>query len=196
MPLKNKNHEYGFTLIEVMIAITLFILVMMIGTGAVLQANTVHKKTQAVRSVADNLNFVMEDMARNLRLGRNYHCFISGDPYVQPVPQAPRDCASSSSAISFIPVAGANNDVVYRLDPATNFATIQKSKDGGASFTTLSPAEVVIDPARSGFTVIGSDPADQLEPRVIIRLAGTVNYKNLPTTFNLETTVSQRLLDR
>ena len=178
-----------------MIAITLFTIVMIIGTGAVLQTNTVHKKTQSVRSAVDNLNFIMEDMARNLRLGANYHCLANGDPYVQPTPQTPSNCANST-AISFIPTSGTtNNDVVYRLDPATSYSTLQKSKDGGSTFSTLTPAEVVINSAKSGFTVIGALNNDQIEPRVIIRLSGTVNYKNLPTTFNLETTVSQRLLD-
>src|SRR3972149_1703934 len=64
----------GFTLIEIMIAITLFTAIMIIGTGAVLQTNSVYKKTQTMRSVMDNLNFIMEDMVRNLRLGSSYHC--------------------------------------------------------------------------------------------------------------------------
>lgn len=186
----------GFTLIEIMIAITLFSVIMILGSGAVLRTNATYKKTQTLRAVMDNLSFVMEDMARNLRLGSNYHCFANGESYIQPTPQNTQDCAQSSTAISFIPVTGTNNDIVYRLEP-TNLNAIEKSKDGGVSFATLTPTEVVIDSTKSGFTVIGADPADLVEPRVIIRLVGTVTFKTgLESSFNLQTTVSQRLLDR
>lgn len=64
----------GFTLIEMMIAVALFTIVMVIGIGAVLNANLLHKKTQSVRAVIDNLGFVMEDIARNVRLGYDFTC--------------------------------------------------------------------------------------------------------------------------
>ncbi len=191
--IQNTRHaQKGFTLIEVMIAVALFIIIMTIGTGAVLNSNNTHKKTQAVRAVMDNLSFVMEDMARNLRLGSNYHC---GD--ISNI-ETPQDC-QSSLMIAFEGQTGVSNNpsdqIVYGI---TTDNKITKSTDGGATSKTLTPPEVSIDPAKSGFTVVGSAPfltPDKNQPRVIIRLSGTVTYKDFKSVFNLETTVSGRLID-
>ncbi|HEY4714946.1 MAG TPA: type II secretion system protein [Candidatus Paceibacterota bacterium] len=201
MSIKNKKFNEGFTLIEIMIAMTLFTAIMILGTGAVLQTSAVHKKAQSMRSVMDNLNFIMEDMARNLRLGSSYHCFATGEG--NPVlTEDPKDCTDGSPIISFESVTGLpqdlNDQIVYSIIPnltKPSIYTIYKSKNGGNDFVPITPDEVEIELAKSGFTVIGSGPADTFQPRVTIRLVGTVTYKNLESKFNLETTVSQRLLD-
>ena len=207
MSIKNINFNKGpalslsngFTLIEIMIAITLFTTIMILGTGAVLQTNAVHKKTQNMRSIMDNLNFIMEDMARNLRLGSSYRCLGPDDFFpIDNQRESPRDC-DTSLGISFEGTAGqlgAGDQIVYIVQPSNNTDwVIEKSKDGGQNFQQITPDEVKIDPAQSGFTVVGSSSSDTFQPRVIIRLVGTVKYKELESKFNLETTVSQRLLD-
>src|ERR1700741_217077 len=88
--LQKKNT--GFTLIEVMIAVALFTVIMTLGIGAVLNSNATHKKTQTLRSVMDNLSFIMEDMSRTLRLGSNYHCIDQSAPAGL---EDPHDCQSA-----------------------------------------------------------------------------------------------------
>lgn len=206
MKNKIKKINKGFTLIEVMIAITLFSVIMIIGSGAVLRTNATYKKTQTLRSVMDNLSFIMEDMARNLRLGSNFQCPLSGSvtiPVTTPV--SPSDCPANNSSIAFNSVDG--SVIVYGIAQNLGGVTDQSGNiilsifkykgTGSVDPLQLTPNEVQIDSNRSGFTVIGSDPADMVQPRVVIRLAGTVTYKaDLKSSFNLETTVSQRLLDR
>ena len=112
---KNNNLKGGFTLIEIMIAITLFTAIMIIGTGAVLQTNLIHKKSQTMRSVMDNLNFIMEDMVRNLRLGSDYEC---PSPILPPnqistlFTHTPTDCANNTSIV-FKSVDG--SPIIYSL---------------------------------------------------------------------------------
>ncbi len=193
---KKKSQSKGFTLIEVMIAVALFTVIMTIGVGAVLNSNNTHKKSQTVRAVLDNLSFIMEDMSRNIRLGSLYHC---GD--LSNI-EAPQDCASSAT-LAFEGQAGASGDagdqIVYGItsDDNINYKII-KSTDGGITSKMLTPPEVSIDPLASGFTVVGSAPFsenDSVQPRVIIRLAGAVTYKDLVSKFTIETTVSERLID-
>src|SRR5574343_971807 len=74
-----KNNKSGYTIIETMIAVSVFLVVIMIGMGALLNANSIHQKSQNMRSIMDNLSFVMEDMSRNLRTGYNYHCSDSSN---------------------------------------------------------------------------------------------------------------------
>ena len=127
MITEKSQFKTGFTLIEVMIAITLFSAIMILGTGAVLNSSSVHKKTQTMRAVMDNLNFVMEDMSRNLRLGSDYVC-ISGS-------------LNNCSAISFTSVDGSN--ITYGI---MQNGTIEKNA------IPITPPEVTISPS-SGFSI-------------------------------------------
>src|SRR3989344_6919944 len=94
--LKIKKQR-GYTIIETMISVSLFLIIIMAGMGALLNANLLHQKSQNMRSIMDNLSFIMEDMSRNLRTGYNYHCFVSGDVIpstTSPIVSTPKSCAS------------------------------------------------------------------------------------------------------
>ena len=66
----------GYTIIETMIAISVFLVVVIYGMGSLLSASLLHQKSEDMRSIMDNLSFIMEDMSRNLRTGNSYHCAI------------------------------------------------------------------------------------------------------------------------
>ena len=155
---RSHNSEAGFTLIEVMIATGLFVVIMTIGIGAVLNVNSVYKKTQKIRSIVDNLGFVMEDMSKTLRTGVSYACpdaaITAGTSFTIPglIP-----CVSKNYAISFQSASGL--PVVYAIVPfSSTDVGIYKSIDGGLSFIRLTPPEVIIDQTKSGFTVVGDVP--------------------------------------
>ncbi len=191
---KRQSNMQGFTLIEVMIAVALFTIIMTIGVGAVLNSNNNHKKTQTVRAVLDNLSFIMEDMGRNIRLGSNYHCDA-----INANIEAPLDCLLGGQNLALEGMIGqpgnGSDQIVYGI---TADGKIIKSTDSGNTSRNLTPPEVVIDPLRSGFVVVGSQAyaaGDRVQPRVIIRLSGKVVYRELSSEFNIQTTVSQRLID-
>lgn len=68
-----KNNQ-GFTLVELLVATSIFVVVMVLGLSVLMSVNNANKKSQAMRSVMDNLNFAMENMSRNIRYGYNYGC--------------------------------------------------------------------------------------------------------------------------
>ncbi|MFA6524291.1 MAG: prepilin-type N-terminal cleavage/methylation domain-containing protein [Candidatus Paceibacterota bacterium] len=188
--MKNKflKTKKGFTIIETMIAVSLFLVIVMIGMGALLNANLVHRKSQDMRSIIDNLSFIMEEMSRNLRTGYNYHCIDDG--FVTKVDL--NSCTSDGKGISFKSSSGAQ--WVYAIFQDGNISSIKKSVDGGATFTTLTSSEVMIDTS-SSFYVTGAELGDGKQPFVLIRLVGKITYKNIDTPFSLQTSVSQRLID-
>ncbi|OGI96970.1 hypothetical protein A3A11_00380 [Candidatus Nomurabacteria bacterium RIFCSPLOWO2_01_FULL_43_15] len=189
----------GYTIIETMIAISLFIIIVMAGMGALLNANLLHQKSQSMRSIMDNLSFIMEDMSRNLRTGFDFQCFDASNPTLSPATLgAARSCADGW-AIVFEYANGSSSTFTdqwaYYI---SNDGKIFKSVDGANSFVQLTPVEVVIDPA-SSFSVLGAEPfdsnADEQQPFVSIRLSGKITFKDVVTPFSLQTSVSQRLID-
>jgi prepilin-type N-terminal cleavage/methylation domain-containing protein len=197
--MKN-GFQKGFTLIEVMIAVTLFSVVMVVGTGAVLNSNATFRKTQDIRTIIDNLHFVMEDMSRSLRTGRVYHCGaaigISEGSLVS------TDCSFSNNSISFLASESTtdptdNDFIVYYIDAAGRIEKKTKEMSPNDPYFVMTVPEIKIEFQRSGFVVIGAAASDGNQPRVVIRLAGEIldPRSNTATPFSVQTTVSQRALD-
>ncbi|MFM7087940.1 MAG: type II secretion system protein J [Candidatus Paceibacterota bacterium] len=193
-----KQLKSGFTLIETMIATSLFLIVMVIGIGSLINANSVSQRFDNERSVLDNISFVLEEMSRNLRTGSTYHCEVNGD--VLSEPEKPKSC-STGYLVAFEDTRGDINNPsdqwVYKIDAGASGLVISKSIDSGTSWIEiLSAPNLDIDPA-SGFSVLGAlpPPSDTQQPFVVIRLAGKIVGKDGSTPFSLQTSVSQRLLD-
>jgi type II secretory pathway pseudopilin PulG len=203
MQNKNNKKNTGYTIIETMIAISLFIIIVMAGMGALLNANLLHKKSQSMRSIIDNLNFVMEDMSKNLRTGYSYYCIIGSDTLSNVnTTKGGQNCWG----IAFEYQDGTvdpNDQWVYYIGPDTSIPdsmAIWKSTAGpynASSFIKLTPNEVVIDVAKSSFSVIGAEPppGDLQQPFVTIKLVGSITSNNVVSPFTLQTSVSQRQID-
>jgi prepilin-type N-terminal cleavage/methylation domain-containing protein len=187
-----KSKSAGYTLIETMIAVTIFLIIVMIGMNALLNANLLYNKSKDMRSILDNMSFVMEDMSRNLRTGVNYHCIDDGNL----ISVNAHSCAGGGG-ISFHPATGGTEWTYYIGANPNNPSTLSIFKIVDGSTVQLTPDEVNIDPI-SSFSVLGAEPAssgDNQQPFVTIHLVGTITYKNVITPFSLQTSVSQRQLD-
>ena len=202
---KNFKIKGGYTIIETMIAVSLFIIIVMMGMGALLNANVLHQKSQNMRSIIDNLSFIMEDMSRTLRTGYAYDCYPadgSGGSLVPASSFPARSCADGW-AIVFEPARGSTSvstdQWAYYLsgDDINGIGKIFKSTDGAQTWTQLTPNEVDIDQT-SFFAVVGAEgPAtNSQQPFVTIKLIGKITYKNVITPFSLQTSISQRNIDR
>jgi type II secretory pathway pseudopilin PulG len=182
--------EAGYTIIETMISVALFIIIVTAGMGALLNANLLHQKSRDMRSIMDNLSFIMEDMSRNLRTGYDYHCINDGFLTTT----NPHDCASGGG-ISFKSSLG--GQWVYFIGTYNGSSGIFRSLDGGTTFIKLTSDEMVIDPT-SSFSVSGAPPppGDLHQPFVTIKLVGKIILNsNVSTPFSLRTSVSQRKID-
>lgn len=194
-----KSNNAGYTIIETMIAISLFVVVVTAGMGALLNANLLHQKSQDFHSIMDNLSFIMEDMGRNLRTGYDYSCINSGaasSTLGSSVAKSGQNCWG----IAFEPSAGGNQwgyEIVSQTLSGVTTYFIERSTDNGATWVQLTPNEVVIDTANSNFSIVGAEPppGDNQQPFVIIRLVGTITSQGTAIPFSLQTAVSQRLID-
>ena len=178
----------GITLIEALISTTLFSVVMLISIGALISVSDSNRKSEITRTVMDNLNLAMESMARNLRVGYDYHCNVDFTPVT-----SPSDCISGASSIAFEGYKGTGSSadqIIYRL----NNGQIERSIDGGGIYIPLTSPELSIDNLL--FYVTGALPGDGAQPRVVIVLSGSATFKGaIKTEFKLQTTISQRRID-
>jgi type II secretion system protein J len=190
----------GFTLIEMMVAVSIFAIVMMVGVGALLSLVQINKRAQAVNSVMNNLNSALESMSRSIRVGTNYYCATSATPPSPTVLATTQDCPGTTGNPAGILLAfespsgdpaNVNDQVVYRL----NGNQLERSLSSGAngSWVALTAPEVTI--TSFNFYVIGAPRGDFLQPRVLMRIIGTANVPGGSTSFSIQASVVQRLLD-
>ncbi len=190
--IKNKlKINSGYTIIETMVAVSIFLVVVSISMNSLLNANLLLNKSKDMRSVMDNLSFIMEDMSRNLRTGYDYRCQAETTYLVTPLSCISGGTVSFTEAIS-------NTRWVYKISSTdlVNY-NIFKSVDGGATFVKLNDDFIKIKP-QSGFSVSGAESiasGDNKQPFITIKLIGEIHYKNIITPFSLQTSVSQTKID-
>lgn len=198
----------GYTIIETMIAVSLFLIIVVAGIGALLNANLAHNKSSDMRSIMDNLTFIMEDISRNARTGYDYRCYTGPLSFSDPEISTPQSCFNGW-AIAFEESHGdnlsTNDQWVYKIESVGGdpFA-IYKSTEGGAkgTFYKISDSAVRISPD-STFSVLGAEhPGDTLgltgdrqQPLITVKLMGEIEYKGIMTPFSLQTSITQRLID-
>lgn len=193
---KSTTSSKGFTLIEMLVAVAVFSVVMLIAVGSLLTLVDANRKAQAIKSVMNNLNFALESMVRNARVGSNYHC----DP-TDALPDAnidtPRDCASGGLLFAFEASDGDPSDPtdqqVYRFINGS----IERSDDSGATFIRVTAPEVRIE--EMSFYVIGAPRGDSpldLQPKMIVTVRGFAGAtEKAKTEFSLQAVSSQRVFD-
>lgn len=170
----------GFTLVEIMTAISLFIIVMTISMGSIISVFDADRKSKSVRAVLGNLNLAVETMAREMRFGKNYHC---GEGTIT----TPQNCPSGDDIMGFL--SSDDLQIVYRQ----NGSVIEKSTDNEPYVAVTAP-EVTVESLT--FYVLGAGTANQLQPKVLISVKGTAGVDEGKTDFAIQTLVSQRVLDK
>lgn len=178
----------GFTLIELMVSLSVFIIVMTVSLGSILSILNANEKSQSKKTAMDNLNYALESMSRTIRFGTSFYCGTTA--VTSPSPAPTNDCTSVPGSTS-LSIRDANGVlVVYSLSGGQ----IMKAVNNQTPTPVTSP-EVTIN--RLAFYVFGSAAwPDQNQPRVTLSLSGTVGTRAATqSTFNLQTTVSERKLD-
>jgi prepilin-type N-terminal cleavage/methylation domain-containing protein len=182
------HSQRGFTLIELMMAMTLFGVVTVVATAALLSVVDASRKAQAIQSVMGNLNTALDGMVRAVRMGSNYRLEQNGNK------------------LSFTP---------YGKDPLnTNDTWIYEWRDTNSDgrpdalvkdyvplgyvsriVLPVTAPEVEIDYMK--FYVDGELDTDDKQPRVLLVVRGRAGVEKVKTTttFSIQASATQRLLD-
>ncbi len=159
---KNQYTERAFTLIELMVSLTVFSIVMLVSIGTTLIMIDANAKAQTVYAAATNLSFALDSMTRDIRTGFHYYCFDASDclselreelseddPY--------RDCRGTvgENALSFKRESD-SRQVAYRHNTANNSIEYIDVGSGSNTWERLTAQEIVIEELE--FIVYGSQP--------------------------------------
>lgn len=95
----------GFTLVELMVAVSLFSFVSLMIGSIVFSANAVNDRLASSRAVYEAINLVLDDMTREISQGTKYRCLPLNE-FLIDIPidmNKPRDCENTQYGIAFKP---------------------------------------------------------------------------------------------
>lgn len=185
---KMKPRTHGFTLIELMMAMTLFGVVTVVATAALLSLTDASRKAQAIQSVMSNLNTALDGLVRAVRMGSNY------------------SVSSDRTRFEFTPYgadpANPNQKWVYQWvdtdgDGKKNALTKEYVPAGFVSRVQVPVTAPEIQIEYVQFYVDGEADTDYKQPRVLLVLKGKAGAEKIKTTttFSIQASATQRLLD-
>jgi prepilin-type N-terminal cleavage/methylation domain-containing protein len=217
--MQNKNklrlqNFRGFTLLEMVVSVSIFTIVMTISIGAILTLDDSLQKAKTMRAAVENVSFALEGMAKKIRTGDYINCLAEPTNGFEILgvtnDVSPRDCPNGGKRITF-KYDEQNQFVSYQFrSGAIEVGTYNILRTPPEeSNNVLTGSDVTIEDMK--FYVTGACPpetnrpgkttycssADNQQPLVRITLTGKANLgkTSSETRFTIQTTVSPRVLD-
>jgi prepilin-type N-terminal cleavage/methylation domain-containing protein len=190
----------GFTLVEMIVSLAIFAVVAVIAVGALLKVIDANKKAQSIQSSITNINFALESISRDIRVGTDYTCGNSSElSTIRPekissfgastcaISNGNRYIAFNSSRVDN--VNKCNLITIYAFMPDLEKAEQQTCNDTSYSFNDLiSPTDISLTDHELGVLYKGSG-----YPMFFIRMAGYAGIREQDRTYvDVETAVSGR----
>lgn len=221
--LKNKivNQDLkAFTLIEVLVATTLFVVVAVGGLSVLLSSQRAYQRISSNRVAMDNINLVMDTMTREIKFGTGYGCLNfsangsfkggSGESqYYNIFPESALSNAdvSSCNALAITPEGTTTQKLVYYYDVASSSIHQVSYDKVGTNYVktdlsdlALTGKDFKID--KFWMNVYGKDSSDYIQPRVDIYISGIVAITRnssgatvSTTTLFLQSSVTERIIN-
>ena len=158
--------ESGFTIVELLVSISLFVIIMGIVSGVFTQSMRTQRAIVALNAAISNAQLTIEQIAREARTGQNFS--ITG------------------GELNF--TNAKEDNVIYRLNGEAIVRGIN------AKFGPLTAENVLVKNLK--FISAGDSSADGRPPKItIIMQIGTKELQTGSALINLQTTISSRILD-
>lgn len=181
------NRE-GYTVVELIVAMSVFIVMLTVSVGSFVQALRSERKLVALMAIENNAGAVIEQMAREIRTGYAF-CDTVNPNYTAILQELPSHGACDKNSLSFINHKGLgmyyqfSGGVITRTDTATLEQTAMTAENvnvNSASFTLsqTNSGESICNPWRVTITMeVGSKNPTVTE---ITNLETTVSSRTLP----------------
>lgn len=189
-------------MVEVLVALSIFTIVMTISVGSLLVLLDANNKAQSMQIVISNLSFAVDSMTREIRTGTHYYCANSSSVNSSALlgVNNHNNCAGGDGALAFteggtsLTAGTGSRRITYRLNGNTLERRLGNSTSASA-WQALTAPSVIIEELR--FFVTGATDGDGFAPTATIFIRGRVEGLEVQTSseFALHTTVAQQLLD-
>lgn len=164
-------YSKGFTLMEVMVSVSIFAIIITIGIGSLLTINNTLQKTRADRQAMDSLSYVLDTMTRQIRTGHEYNGNGSEFSFIR---QKGEDSSGGDGEIVTFSLDGdANNQRIY-----------MEIADGGA---------IDITPPNMKIEELDFETVKGEMEYVTIRISATVQTGRQNSQIAIQTGVSSRI---
>ncbi|MGD1003683.1 MAG: type II secretion system protein [Minisyncoccia bacterium] len=196
----------GFTLIEMLVTVSLFAIIITIAVGGFTNAERTQRQVSSLISAQSNVSLALEQMSRDIRTGY----LFCHDPGVSQYSSRCDDIDTSDPAGTTCTVASSSDpDSPVWTCPSldfydANYNEIKYSWAGGAlteSVNSSTPQSITgnaVYVKYLKFQLFGQTEGDHWPPRITISLgiaASSTDTAVMNDVFNLETTVSARTID-
>lgn len=195
--INKMNKKSGFTLVEIMVAVSIFAIVALVATSAFITADRVNKKAQAMKTVIDNLHFALNVISFNLQQGGTYHCVKENeldniDNLGSNFTGANCSATAGDGGPGIIfrsPKSGNTQIIAYKLEDGKIWYKLNNDP-----FTPITVDNLEIDDLRFYVDNVSESGSTKKTPRVFFTVSGTaLAGQGLETSFQIETVVSERI---
>ncbi len=211
------SKQFGFTLIEMIVALAVFSVIVTISIGALLTLIATNQQLQAEQSVMTNLSFALDSMTREIRTGTRYFCGAGGNRNaaiatyqifqdnqdLSAMNDAARDCYDGRGVLDVQGIAfieggqsitnAPDTRIVYFFDEVDH--KLYRRINGGVAQSIVSSG-IYIENAE--FYVTGSEPlesGENTQAAVTIFIEARDPSDTTGKPYRIQTTITQRTLD-
>ncbi len=213
----------GFTLIEIIVSLAIFTVVAVVAVGAFLKIIDANKKAQTLQTAMNNINFALESMVREIRVGSNYYCYqdVSGTINF-PITSVTNTSCATASAYNAVAFKSADKGVyssghpgetcnlvhAYRYVSSTGYVEKAEQKycddvvglgttqqTGYAPFFELTASDLKIDKFTIKVDSLSPASPNAIQPKLFILISGHSGSGKSASYFNVQTSASQRIMN-
>ncbi len=177
--ITNKQHS-GFTLMEVMVSVSIFTIIVTIGIGSLLTVNKTLQKTRSERQAIDSFSYAVDTMTRRLRTGTNYESLDSSTISFNEQTGEVNDDNGTGNIITF--------ERKYRPDSQFGYIEMTEKNSTGTilNIDEITPPEINIENFYVDIYKDGGQPMAKLS------LKAQMTNQKQDSIISLQTAVSQR----
>lgn len=199
-PISKHKGRRGFTLVEMLVAVAVFMIIVAIGVGGFARALRTQREVAALIAAQSNASLALEQMAREIRTGYLF-CndpdpLRNGSPNFACFPHctvATLGTTPTFTCDGFLDFYNANSE---NVEYATSTGNSLMRNENSAGFVPITGDNVSIKYLT--FTIFGMKEGDNWPPRVTISMGVTPSTTDPAVAndvINLQTTVSARQID-
>jgi prepilin-type N-terminal cleavage/methylation domain-containing protein len=204
---KTKKNK-GFTLIEILVSLSLFSVVLVIVGGTIVSVIDINKRNQLISSVVNNLNYSVDSMVRDIKTGYLYKCSYTENFTVEALKDSDNKgeglCDKANGLTLISTISGLDTVVNYKfITPENGNGYIEKTvyEDSVPSSYSITD-KINVDIDNASFVVKNEDALDcegtcnYGQPSVFLVIKGKAGNQEIEVSkFYLQTFISQRVIN-